>query len=104
MGIIFPVGRRAYFPWGPSQKRGWVVFLGSLEAAWEQTPGQGVSDRGAVFRRPGPGPCERLVHKQPLPPEGGRETFMTCSRSPCPSTLPHLTGRGGGALLQSRVT
>lgn len=82
MGIIFPVGRRAYFLWPvteewPSGPPGADSGLGCL--------GQGDFAPQALNQVPG----ESLTHKQLPPPEGGRAIFTPWSLSRFPSVLPH---------------
>lgn len=89
MGIIFPVGRRACFLQGPSQKTGRAVFLGPLGIYPKADSGLGcLGQRGCARKALNQVPGERLARKQRLPPEGGTATFTMCSFSLCPSTLP----------------
>lgn len=87
MGIIFPGGRRAYFR---HRSVAGQPSLGPSEPVGELTQDWGVSDRGAVLRRPRTRSLGRdLPTNSGIPQRvGGQPSFTTCSFSLCPSALP----------------
>lgn len=87
MGIIFPVGRRAYFR---HRSVAGQPSLGPSEPVWELTQDWGVSDGGAVLRQPRTRSLGRdLPTSSGIAQRvGGQPSFTTCSFSLCPSALP----------------